>query len=52
RAGIKKVVLSTKNKPDVSKIEPKIIRFMEIVYADRIEDVVKHAIKMPETVSK
>ncbi len=52
RAGIKKVVLSTKNKPDVSKIEPKIIRLMEIVYADRIEDVVKHAIKMPETVSK
>jgi len=27
RAGIKKVVLSTKNKPDVSKIEPKIIRW-------------------------
>lgn len=45
RAGIKKVVLSTKNKPDVSKIEPKIIRPMEIVYADRIEDVVEHALR-------
>ncbi len=44
RAGIKKVVLSTKNKPDVSKIDSKIIRPMEIVYADRIEDVVKHAL--------
>lgn len=48
RAGIKKVVLSSKNKPDVSKIEPKIIRSMEIVYADRIEDVVKQAIIMPD----
>ncbi|MDF2948709.1 MAG: lonA [Sedimentibacter sp.] len=45
RAGIKKVVLSTKNKPDVSKIDPKIIRSIEIVFADRIEDVVKHAIR-------
>ncbi len=45
RAGIKKVVLSTKNKPDVSKIDPKIIRSIEIAYADRIEDVVKHAIR-------
>ncbi|MGD9567196.1 MAG: endopeptidase La [Sedimentibacter sp.] len=46
RAGIKKVVLSTKNKPDVSKIDSKIIRSIEIVYADRIEDVVKQAIAM------
>lgn len=45
RAGIKKVVLSTKNKADVSKIEPKIIRSLEIVYADRIEDVVKQALR-------
>ncbi len=44
RAGIKKVVLSTRNKPDVSKIDPKIIRSIEIVYADRIEDVVKEAL--------
>jgi ATP-dependent Lon protease len=45
RAGIKKIVLSTRNKPDVSKIDSKIIRSLEIVYADRIEDVVKHAIR-------
>lgn len=44
RAGIKRVVLSTKNKPDVSKIDSKIIRSMEIVYADKIEDVVKYAL--------
>lgn len=44
RAGIKKVVLSTRNKPDVSKIDPKIIRSIEIAYADRIEDVVKEAL--------
>lgn len=45
RAGTKKVVLSTKNMPDVSKIDPKIIRTLEIVYADRIEDVIKHALR-------
>ncbi len=44
RAGIKKVVLSTRNKADVSKIDPKIIRSIEIAYADRIEDVVKEAL--------
>jgi ATP-dependent Lon protease len=45
RAGIKKVVLCSKNKADVSKIDPKIIRSMEIVYADKIDDVVKEAIQ-------
>ncbi len=48
RAGIKRVVLSTKNRPDASKIDPKIIRTMEIVYADKIEDVVKHALRTIE----
>ncbi len=45
RAGIKRVVLSTKNKSDVSKIDNKIIRSMEIVYADKIEDVVNYALR-------
>ncbi len=45
RAGIKKVVLSTRNKPDVSKIDAKIIRTLEIVYVDRIEDVIRHALR-------
>ena len=45
RAGIKKVLLCSKNKADVSKIDPKIIRSMEIVYADKIDDVVKEAIQ-------
>jgi ATP-dependent Lon protease len=45
RAGIKKVVLCSKNKADVSKIDPKIIRSMEIVYADKIDDVVKEALR-------
>lgn len=45
RAGIKKIVLCSKNKADVSKIDPKIIRTMEIVYADRIDDVVKEALR-------
>jgi ATP-dependent Lon protease len=45
RAGIKKVILCSKNEPDVTKIDPKIIRSMEIVYVDRIEEVVKEAIR-------
>jgi ATP-dependent Lon protease len=45
RAGIKKVVLCSKNKADVSKIDSKIIRSMEIVYADKIDDVVKEALR-------
>lgn len=45
RAGIKKIVLCSKNKADVSKIDPKIIRSMEIVYADKIDDVVKEALR-------
>lgn len=45
RAGIKKVVLCSKNKADVSKIDAKIIRSMEIVYADKIDDVIKEALR-------
>jgi len=45
RAGIKKIVLCSKNKADVSKIDSKIIRTMEIVYADKIDDVVKEALR-------
>lgn len=45
RAGIKTVILSAKNRPDVSKIDNKIIRTMEIVYADKIEDVIKYALR-------
>ena len=48
RAGIKKVVLSSKNKADVSKIDNKILRTLEIVYADRIEEVVKEALRNNE----
>lgn len=43
RAGIKKIILSSKNKKDVTKINSKIIKTLEIVYVDNIEDVVKEA---------
>ncbi|MEL7646938.1 MAG: endopeptidase La [Sedimentibacter sp.] len=52
RAGIKKVVLCSKNKSDVSKIDHKIIRSMEIVFADRIEDVVREALRSNEEAIK
>ena len=44
RAGIKKVILCTKNKSQVAKINSKIIKSLEIVYVDTIEQVIKEAI--------
>lgn len=43
RAGIKKVVLCSKNKSDASKIDTKILKSFEIVYADTIDQVVREA---------
>jgi ATP-dependent Lon protease len=47
RAGIKKVILCSKNKADVSRIDSKIIRSLEIVYVNNIEQVIKEAIVEP-----
>ncbi|WP_326909231.1 endopeptidase La [Sedimentibacter sp. MB31-C6] len=44
RAGIKKVILCSKNKLEASKIDTKITRSLEIVYVDKIEDVVKESL--------
>jgi len=43
RAGIKKVILCSKNKSEVSKIDSKIIKTLEIVYVNNIEEVIKEA---------
>ncbi len=43
RAGIKKVILCSKNKSEVSKIDSKIIKSLEIVYVDTINQVVSEA---------
>ncbi|MDF2676065.1 MAG: lonA [Bacillota bacterium] len=43
RAGIKKIILCNKNKADVERIESKIIRTLEIVYVNKIEEVIKEA---------
>jgi len=44
RAGIKKVILCTKNKSEVTKIDSKIIKSLEIVYVNTIDEVIKEAI--------
>lgn len=43
RAGIKKIILCSKNKSEVSKIDSKIIKSLEIVYVDTIDQVVSEA---------
>lgn len=43
RAGIVKVILPSKNKREVSKINSKIIKTLELVYVDNIDEVVKEA---------
>lgn len=43
RAGIKKVIVCSKNKSDVSKIDSKIIKSLEIVYVNNIDEVIKEA---------
>jgi ATP-dependent Lon protease len=43
RAGIKKVILCTKNKSEVVKIDSKIIKSLEIVYVNSIDAVIKEA---------
>lgn len=43
RAGIKKVILCSKNKSEVSKIDSKIIKKLQIVYVDTIDQVIKEA---------
>lgn len=43
RAGIKKVILCTKNKSEVVKIDSKIIKSLEIVYVNNIDEVIKEA---------
>lgn len=43
RAGIRKVILCSKNRSEVSKIDSKIIKSLEIVYVNNIEEVIKEA---------
>ncbi len=43
RAGIKKVILCTKNKSEVVKIDSKIIKSLDIVYVNSIDEVIKEA---------
>lgn len=45
RAGIKRVILCSKNRHDVSKIDSKIIRTFDIVYVDKIDDVIDAALR-------
>ncbi|WP_242631639.1 endopeptidase La [Sedimentibacter sp. zth1] len=43
RAGIKKVIVPMKNKPDVEKINSKVIKTLDIVYATTIDEVIDSA---------
>lgn len=44
RAGIKEVILSEKNRPDVAEIEPEYLKNLSFHYVQRAEDVLKLAL--------
>lgn len=44
RAGVKKVIVPDKNKVDVEKINSKVIKTLDIVYANTIDDVIDNAL--------
>ncbi len=46
RAGIKKIVLSSKNKDDIIEIPEEVSGELEFIFVDTIEDVVKTALKI------
>lgn len=48
RAGIKKVLLPIENEKEVSKISDRVLRTMKIVYVEKMNDVLEHALKKGE----
>lgn len=44
RAGVNKVILCKKNEADVKKINSKVVKTLDIVYVDNIEEVVANAL--------
>lgn len=46
RAGVKKVIIPMKNKSDLEKINSKVIKTLDIVYASTIDDVISNAFKI------
>ncbi len=48
RAGIKKVLLPIENEKQVSKIPERVLRTMKIVYVEKMDDVLEHALRKGE----
>ncbi len=44
-AGLKKVILPSKNKKDLDEVPPNILKGLELVFVDNIDDVVKHTLQ-------
>lgn len=47
KAGITKIILSNENKKDYEKIkknDPKLFENMEIIFVDKIDEIIDHAI--------
>jgi ATP-dependent Lon protease len=52
RAGLKKVVLPEKNKKDLDEVPENIIKGLKLVFAENIDDVIKHTLeKYPTKIS-
>ena len=51
RAGVKKVLLPARNRKDLSEIPKTVLRGLEIVLVERMEEVLEHALLPAETAS-
>ncbi len=52
RAGVKKVLLPARNRKDLSEIPKNVLRGLEIVLVERMEEVLDHALLPAETASR
>ncbi|MEP7284461.1 MAG: endopeptidase La [Chloroflexota bacterium] len=52
RAGLKKVLLPTRNQKDLIELRKKILRDLEMVYVESMDDVILHALAPAEKVVK
>ncbi len=52
RAGIKEIILSKENEKHVAEIEPQYIKGLRFIYVDRMEEVLRYALGLPEPAKK
>ncbi len=52
RAGIKKIILPSRNSQDIEEIEAELLDGMDFIYVDKLHEVIHEAIKLPASAKK